>query len=751
MAKSESQKTFTSFIALAVSGVIALMSFWVILVSGKDVFSAYSGYTLASRTLALSEIDRSLLYALYYTRVERGAATNALAADNPAGVEAIRQIAAYRDRSRGAYTAFLSEVANPAYGLADPARKVIAVHDQVVALQSEVDGALVMPKTQRPTDLAKRTGAVLQDYLDVLTELTNAVDGQIYGRDPVVSTYLELKRAAWSARVAAGGRAVRVQNAISAGRTFSRDEAILAGEERGKEATAFATLKSLGALGALPSKLADLAVEVERRNFSAEALAEQRPLIDQLGSGIQPTVKIADLQAVDTANQARIVDFAYASLDEMVAAASDLQTRALQSLSVYGALLVLAIAIAIGGLILVVKRVTGPIRQLRRSMTELAGGNIHAPIPFLDQRDEIGSMADAVEVFRLAAIDKRQLEEDAERTRQQAEFTRLADHERAESNAAERLRHATAGLALGLGRMAKSDLSSEINEPFSAEFEPLRRDFNAALSQLAETLKTVAAGSVEIDAGAHEIREATDQLANRTGEQAASIEETAATLEQLSNTVRENAKRAETIGATVARARNGAQTSSAIVHNAVNAMQAIEKSSDQIVDIIGIIDEIAFQTNLLALNAGIEAARAGEAGRGFAVVAQEVRELALRSASAAKEIKDLIGKSRQQVKAGVSLVDDTGVALQSIATDVQTVADQIIAMVAAASEQAVGLQEISQTVQTMDQATQRNAAMVEEQNAATETLVQAADGLRDLIAQFRLQGAKDRSRLTRAA
>jgi len=206
--------------------------------------------------------------------------------------------------------------------------------------------------------------------------------------------------------------------------------------------------------------------------------------------------------------------------------------------------------------------------------------------------------------------------------------------------------------------------------------------------------------------------------------------------EQITTTVADSSRRAGEAGALVAKTKTNAETSGQVVKKAISAMSAIETSSKEISNIIGVIDDIAFQTNLLALNAGVEAARAGDAGKGFAVVAQEVRELAQRSANAAKEIKSLINNSGEQVKNGVSLVGQTGIALEEIVTQVQDIDKNVVAIVESAREQAIGLKEINQTVNTIDQGTQQNAAMVEETNAASHSLAAEVESLNTLLSQF---------------
>ena len=293
-------------------------------------------------------------------------------------------------------------------------------------------------------------------------------------------------------------------------------------------------------------------------------------------------------------------------------------------------------------------------------------------------------------------------------------------------------------LAHGLTALANGDLTARIDNPFMPALEKTRVDFNASIEKLHQAIRTVNTNTEAIAAGSSEIRTASDSLAKRTEQQAAAIEETATALEQITQTVSNSSKRAIEAGQMVGRTKAAAERSGDVVKKAIGAMDQIENSSREISNIIGVIDDIAFQTNLLALNAGVEAARAGEAGKGFAVVAQEVRELAQRSANAAKEIKALITTSSGQVKNGVDLVGETGKALEQIVSEVQDINLNVIAIVEASKEQSTGLLEINKAVNALDQNTQQNAAMVEESTAASHSLAREAATLRSLVAQFRI-------------
>ncbi|MDO1581821.1 methyl-accepting chemotaxis protein [Rhizobium oryzicola] len=402
------------------------------------------------------------------------------------------------------------------------------------------------------------------------------------------------------------------------------------------------------------------------------------------------------------------------------------------------------------GLLVLNSSLVKPLRALNECMLSLVKGQNSVQVPGRGRKDELGDMSGAVETFRQAAIAKIETDRAAAETRSmtEAERARVAE---ADAKRAAEMAEATSGLAEGLKQLAGGNLGFELSRPFSSDFEGLRNDFNLAVAQLRETLTAVAEATQIIDGGSRELSSSARDLSRRTEQQAASLEETAAALDEITTNVSNASKRTEEARSMALDANKSARQSGEVVANAVNAMQRIETSSSQISNIIGVIDEIAFQTNLLALNAGVEAARAGEAGKGFAVVAQEVRELAQRSAQAAKEIKDLIRASAGEVDSGVKLVTATGQALKVIEDHVVAINGQLDAIATSAREQSVGLSEVNTAVNQMDQTTQQNAAMVEQATAASASLAGEAEKLRQLVGRFQLGGGRVHTGLGRAA
>jgi methyl-accepting chemotaxis protein len=375
------------------------------------------------------------------------------------------------------------------------------------------------------------------------------------------------------------------------------------------------------------------------------------------------------------------------------------------------ALTLAVVAIVCGAVWFVLNKILEPIDETVTNMTRMAAGDLEAGRISQHRDDEIGTMSRAIEVFRDAAIAQRDSQESQRK---------VVEH-----------------LSNGLGELAAGNLTHRIDAPLAPEYETLRASFNKTVSELGELMQRISGSAQGVATGANEIRAASDDLAMRNEQQAASLEETAAAMNQVTGIVNGTAKGAGEVQRTIDEAHREASEGGEVVIRAVDAMAAIEKSSEEISQIITVIDSIAFQTNLLALNAGVEAARAGDAGKGFAVVANEVRALAQRSADAAMDIKALITASTQQVAGGVKLVGETGELLSKIVARVGEINEQVAEIASSTENQAASLQQVNGAVSEMDRMTQQNAAMVEQSTAAARSLADEASELTKMVSQFR--------------
>ena len=552
-------------------------------------------------------------------------------------------------------------------------------------------------------------------------------------------------------------------------------------------------------LAAAPEKAADFRAEAEKRSGEMLArlpkiestadeterrqLAKIRETLDSYFGNIRAMVDVAAANAADGAAikaalgvaldgqkvvTAAVKEYSTYSGAELASARSAALAESTTAMIIDAAAVIACIVFGAAVSLLVARRgIAAPVRGLTAAMSRLAEGNLGETGADATRKDEIGEMARAVEVFRTNALAMRDMkaQEEALHARSSdlqssistvvaaavaGDFTgRIrkdygnADLNRFAGSVNElvgSIDSAVSEVRRVIAALADADLSQSMDGNYQGAFAELQNNVNTTMVTLRSTMSNVRGSAGTIKDSSAELSSAANDLSKRTEQQAAALEETAAALDEITATVRTSSTRANEARDMVRETKDSAGKSGEIVRSAVSAMGRIEDSSSRIGQIIGVIDEIAFQTNLLALNAGVEAARAGEAGRGFAVVAQEVRELAQRSANAAKEIKTLISASASEVETGVSLVKATGDALVEIERLVLRVNDHVESIATAAREQSTALAEINTSVNHMDQMTQKNAAMVEETTAASETLAEESRQLQSLLARFKLEG-----------
>ncbi|MFS8114223.1 methyl-accepting chemotaxis protein [Rhizobium jaguaris] len=726
-------------------GIFLVLSVALCALTGSSMLDAYRGESTYADVSKFTMLDRALFQTLANFRNERGDGSSLAKLELGTQDATLALLKADRvivDKYMADAKSVSANIDNET--LRAPIADVMSAYDRVVAFRSRLDSEVAKKLADRDPTLQATTLDIGQQLLTALEAGSTAVESQIRASDPAMAAMIQIRALTWYTRATAGAANLLFVNTLASGEAMKPDE--LSKIQQFDYAASF-TWGQIGTLvnhPSTPQVVKDAYKIGDTTYFSGDFAAKHSALLAKFAAGEKKVMSLDDWRPLGNAALLTITDTAAAAADGMVAKAAAGQNDAFTSLIAYGLTFLVAVVLSITGICVIVFRVTKPVGALTHSMTALAQGDLSVSIDGVERRDEVGAMARSVQIFQQAALRNKALEAEAAEARVTSEHERVEVQRRAEAEAEQRLLQATGSLATGLRRLASGDLLCEIETPLAEQFEALRHDFNSSVSQLRDAMSRVGQAASLVNGGSYEISQASDNLSKRTEQQAASLEETAAALEEVTANVQSTSKRAGDARDLVRGARLRAENSSQVVSNAVNAMGRIEHSSKQISQIIGVIDEIAFQTNLLALNAGVEAARAGEAGKGFAVVAQEVRELAQRSANAAKEIKALIGNSEVAVGEGVKLVNDTGDGLAAIADLVLQINQHMDAIATAAQEQSMGLSEINSAVNHMDQATQQNAAMVEEMNAAGAGLAEESNRLGELLSAFRTGEAERR-------
>ncbi|OED39909.1 hypothetical protein AB833_13595 [Chromatiales bacterium (ex Bugula neritina AB1)] len=423
------------------------------------------------------------------------------------------------------------------------------------------------------------------------------------------------------------------------------------------------------------------------------------------------------------------------------------------------------------------RSVTSSVKDMANSMDELANGNLDIEVSGAEQTHELGLMAKALTIFRTNGLHIRKLAEEKAEADKIAELERIEENKRVAmmdelqaelktvigkavagdfskrvpvnfpdavlNELAEQVNQLIITTEKGLkdavtmlGAMSKGDLTARIDADYQGAFDQLKTNANITSEQLTEIMSNIRTVATTVESASREINTGNIDLSQRTERAAASLQETASSMATMTESVKENATSATQAKDLVLAATETAERGGGVVGDAIEAMTSISESSAKISDIIGVIDDIAFQTNLLALNASVEAARAGEQGRGFAVVASEVRNLAGRSATAAKEIKDLIQDSVARVKNGTVLVNESGQTLEEIVAQVKKVTEIVSTISTSSQGQSEGIELVNHAISQLDEATQQNAALVEEAAAASQSTTEQVEGLIKLIGFF---------------
>ncbi len=590
---------------------------------------------------------------------------------------------------------------------------VSEILNNMVEAQAKIDRQLVRDIGFKFDAMALNSQEAARNNKDLINNLVNVKMIEVRNALETISTVRQYTALIVQGALSNDAKVVGSMK-MSTGFVLKKFEKLASGFDNKRIADMLETLKKIttGELGLIDQRIAQLGITAE----IDETIAAVQKDTNEITATIQNIL----------ANEQSTIAASSAGLKEQL-------VRSSWFLVMLGAAAIVASVLI--GFFIVHLGILKPLSELINSTRKLAKGDLETEVHHTKRGDELGQLANALMVFRDNGLEKIRMEEDAKAVQQNVERER-EENEQAKASEAAQIQFAVDKLGTGLKQLADGNLTIRINDSFVGNLDVVRDDFNQSLEKLEEALARVALNTKDISGNSHELREAATLLSNRTESQAASIEETANTLSRITEQVVNSSQKATEASDIVQVTNSSAHEASKIVQNAIEAMIRIEDTSGKISQIISLIDEIAFQTNLLALNAGVEAARAGEAGRGFAVVAQEVRELAGRTAEAAKEIKGLISTSVGEVENGVKLVKGTGDSIHTIEEKVNLMNEHMLSIANTSKEQSQDLEEINQAIRQLDDMTQQNAAMAEQTNAATQALADLATELTTMLAVF---------------
>jgi methyl-accepting chemotaxis protein len=724
-------------ISALLKSVILILCTSLVIILAMGAWESWQKVNTANRIAAVADASTYIFKALHNLRSDRSRTVRIVIADQITAADT-----AQLKESREAEVPALKAALETLKGMSFPGQPAMVTElDQrlntLIRLHTESVAASQRPKAERPAGLSKTIFDEFSAFITFLDRSSVQLNRLIKLQDAYVDQLMEVKQLAWVARDRGGDASVMVSNGMS-GQALPAEPWVYYNANLARMDQAWESMLQLAAGLPLPASFNN-AVDVAKREFlGPEYTGLRTKLLKEIISGQKPSMTSDQWSPMTVPRLATILAVAEVALDVAKEHTAMQRAAAMRTLTIQLGFLVLALGLAAGMILLVTRRVTRPLVTIQEAMLKLAGGDFNVVLPGLDRKDEIGAMANAVEKFKVLAVEKGRQDAEEVMRRQQAEADLQAKAAEERAKAAEEQGRAFRAIGKGLGELSEGNLMFRLDERFPEEYREVKDNFNAALERLYETIKAIAESSGEVANAAVEISTSTTDLSQRTEEQAASLERTSASMEEISSTVKNNADSAKHANQVTAGTRECADRGGEVVAQAVKAMSRIEESSTKISDIIGVIDEIARQTNLLALNAAVEAARAGDAGRGFAVVASEVRNLAQRSSEAAKDIKSLIVNSTTQVQEGVDLVNRAGKSLEEIVESIKQVATIVSEIASASMEQSTGIDHVNTALTQMDEVTQQNAALVEENAATSKVLEQQSAAMSERVHFFKL-------------